>query len=192
VKPLFAQAGCTDSLCHGGVAPQSEFDLRTYATLFGPGQEARNYGMCNVVPGNPDASFLIEKLLPNPRTGVQMPNNLTPLSAGQIDLLRTWIAEGAVDDTVLPGSFARGDLNADGGMNITDPISTFNYLFLNGGSVACLDAADSNDDQVVNITDGVYSLNFLYLGGPRPPAPFPSCGQDPTPDELPCDSVRCP
>jgi hypothetical protein len=147
--------------------------------------------MCEVVPGNPEASYLLEKIGPQPRVGARMPDGLTPLSDQQIAMIRTWIAEGAVNDTPLPGSFSRGDLNADGFYNITDPITIFNYLFLNGGGVACLDAGDSNDDNDINITDGIFSLNFLYLGGTRPAAPFPGCGQDPTPDEFDCINSTC-
>ena len=39
---------------------------------------------------------------------------------------------------------------------------------------------------VVNITDAIYTYNFLFLGGPAPPAPYPSCGADPTADDLTC------
>lgn len=36
-------------------------------------------------------------------------------------------------------------------------------------------------------------LIHLFMGEPAPPAPFPGCGMDPTPDSLPCDrSPRCP
>src|SRR5262249_33213295 len=84
--------------CHGGPFVSSGYDLRAYETTFGPGVEARTLKVCEVVPGNPDASFLVEKLNANPRLGVQMPNSRPPLTADQIALIRTWIMEGAQND----------------------------------------------------------------------------------------------
>lgn len=36
----------------------------------------------------------------------------------------------------------------------------------------------------IDLTDAVLILNHLFLGGPVLQQPFPSCGSDPTPDEL--------
>ncbi|OUU22868.1 MAG: hypothetical protein CBC13_06820, partial [Planctomycetia bacterium TMED53] len=54
------------------------------------------------------------------------------------------------DPTSLPGScgqpqFIRGDTNFDSGRDISDVITTLNYLF-GGGTTTCEDAHDSNDD----------------------------------------------
>ena len=81
--------------------------------------------------------------------------------------------------------FVRGDSNADGAVNISDPVSTLGFLFLgNPSALQCKDAADSNDDAKLNISDAVHTLGFLFLGTPAPPAPFGSsptdCGVDPT------------
>jgi hypothetical protein len=52
-----------------------------------------------VVPGDPDGSFLIEKLTSDsPRAGVRMPQDRPPLDEVEIELIRTWIAEGAVNN----------------------------------------------------------------------------------------------
>jgi sugar lactone lactonase YvrE len=195
IVQLFRQRNCLNPTCHGGapVNPESEYDLRTYATSFGPGLQTRTFGMCDIVPGNPDASFLLDKLGPNPRVGAQMPDGFPPLSAADINLIRTWISEGAVDDTAPAGTFRRGDFDAGGTLNITDPIATFNYLFVSGLGPDCEDAADANDDGFVNITDGIFSLNFQFIGvaSPAPPPPFPGCGFDTTQDELDCQSLTC-
>jgi len=46
-----------------------------------------------IVPGDPDKSFLMKKLLgPSPGEGVRMPMNGAPLDAATIDAIRTWIA----------------------------------------------------------------------------------------------------
>ncbi len=77
------------------------------------------------------------------------------------------------------GPFVRGDDNADGQVNISDPQASLNWQFLGGPEPPCLAAADTNRDGDVNITDASYSLNFQFLGGPPPPAPFPECDSSP-------------
>jgi sugar lactone lactonase YvrE len=98
IVPLFTRAGCMNISCHGGTFPTSGYDLRTYLSTFGPGAEALGLHACNVVPGAPDQSYLIEKLGASPRQGVQMPDALPPLDAGDLNLIRTWILEGAQND----------------------------------------------------------------------------------------------
>jgi hypothetical protein len=74
------------------------------------------------------------------------------------------------------------------------PIWIFQALFAAGGEFPCAEAADADDSGRVNIADGVYLLDFLFQPGggsgdglyPAPPAPFPGCGLDPTPDALGC------
>ena len=96
--PILANRGCLSSACHGGSFLQSDYDLRTYEGIFGPGDQAVAFDLCNVVPGDPDASYLIEKLSPNPRFGSRMPENRTALTDDEIEMIRTWIAEGAQDN----------------------------------------------------------------------------------------------
>lgn len=53
-------------------------------------------GKIRVKPGDPDDSYLMEKLTKAmPAAGVQMPNGGDPLEPAQIDLVRSWIAAGA-------------------------------------------------------------------------------------------------
>ena len=95
IMPLFNATGCVTLSCHSSVFPSSNYDLSSYDGVFGPGVEAKALGACNVVPGSPGTSYLIEKVLPSPRIGVQMPNMRTPLTDPQVQLIRTWILEGA-------------------------------------------------------------------------------------------------
>lgn len=87
----------------------------------------------------------------------------------------------------IPTLFIRGDADGDGETDITDAIGTLQYLFLVGSPPACLGAADSNDDGEVDIADAVATLLELFGGGSFIPPPYPGCGEDPTPDDLPCD-----
>jgi hypothetical protein len=48
-----------------------------------------------VSPGNPDTSYLIQKLEGHAAVGGQMPLGQTPLPQATIDVIRMWIANGA-------------------------------------------------------------------------------------------------
>ncbi|MEM7231749.1 MAG: dockerin type I repeat-containing protein [Planctomycetota bacterium] len=92
-----------------------------------------------------------------------------------------------------PVPFLRGDTNDDGGIDISDPVATLNYLFLGRDSPRCRDASDANDDGSVTLSDAIFTLNYLVLGGGIPPSPGPfvpgfdrsvdgeSCGDLPLP-----------
>ncbi|MBC8187966.1 MAG: hypothetical protein H8E78_07150, partial [Proteobacteria bacterium] len=83
-------------------------------------------------------------------------------------------------------------VNGDGGIDISDAVTTLDYLFT-GGSIGCEKAADSNDDGAINVADGIALLGYLFSGTGDLPAPFPACGIDPTADALECDSfAACP
>ncbi|MFQ5655116.1 MAG: hypothetical protein ACE5GW_10355, partial [Planctomycetota bacterium] len=92
-----------------------------------------------------------------------------------------------------PGTpFVRGDTNADGGHDLSDPVTLLTFLFVSG-SLSCLKAADVNDTGNIDLGDAVYLLTNQFVGGPDPLPPFPACGLDPTNDTLTCDAfVPCP
>ena len=83
--------------------------------------------------------------------------------------------------------FARGDVDASGELNISDPIYNLAYQFAGGPEPPCEDAADDDDSGEVNISDPIYSLQYQFAGGPPLPAPFGSCGWDSTAERLGCD-----
>lgn len=97
VAPLFASSGCLNSTCHAGPLLSSEYDLSSWQAAFGPGTQAAQLGLCDIVPGKPEESYLFEKIT-NPRLGQRMPNLLPPLDAAEIALVETWIREGARND----------------------------------------------------------------------------------------------
>jgi len=99
IVPLFTAAGCLTSACHGGDFPSSRYDLRTYESTFGIGDDARQIDACEIAPGDPESSFLLEKISnSDPRVGLQMPLEREPLTAAEIALVETWIEEGAQDN----------------------------------------------------------------------------------------------
>jgi len=87
------------------------------------------------------------------------------------------------------GLFQRGDANADGSMDISDPVSILGFLFREfPRELPCEDAADANDDGVIDMSDAVAALGFLFLGTLSPSEPFHECGLDPSEDDLDCCS----
>ena len=86
--------------------------------------------------------------------------------------------------------FIRGDVDATGGVSITDAVVLLGFMFQGGAQPECLKAADANDDGRLSVTDaiGIVALLFRDTG----PLPEPSaCGLDPTVDEVSCDDSTC-
>jgi hypothetical protein len=86
---------CT--VCHAGA--QAPLGLRldegeSYAMLVDvPSVEVP--ALLRVAPGDPEGSYIVHKIEGSAAIGGQMPLGGPPLDAGQIDLIRQWIAAGA-------------------------------------------------------------------------------------------------
>ena len=91
---------CAVSGCHQGAgAPQGlRLDAaNSYAMLVG--MAASQVSSLNrVEPGDPDNSYLIQKLEGTAAVGQRMPLNQPPLAATTINTIRQWIIDGALDD----------------------------------------------------------------------------------------------
>jgi hypothetical protein len=82
-----------------------------------------------------------------------------------------------------PGKkLVRGDVDASGAIDISDPINNLGYQFLGLFTPPCFDAADDDDSGTIDISDPIFSLTRQFLGGPIWPAPHPDCGEDKTTD----------
>ena len=66
----------------------------------------------------------------------------------------------------LGGSQRPGDFNQDAGVDISDAISVFGYLFLGREDPACPVGLDFNGDSALDLSDGIGALNWLFQGGP--------------------------
>ncbi len=75
-------------ICHGVDGAYKETLLMEHDTLISEG---------TVVPGNPDASLLYDRVIGTPGSGPQMPLGQPPLSAQAINTIRNWILAGAPD-----------------------------------------------------------------------------------------------
>lgn len=127
---------------------------------------------------NQDALFVLNSLicgaappLPTPFVcGVDLtPDNLD---------CQTYVCQPTED-------FMRGDCNADALFNIADAIFLLSFLFPMGmpPQPTCRDACDGNDDGCLDIGDPVSILGALFGGAGVLPAPFMTCGYDPTPQD---------
>ena len=92
-------------------------------------------------------------------------------------------------------NFVRGDSDSSGSIDLTDGLVTLNFLFTDGLSPGCMDAADTDDSGGLEISDAIVVFSYLFTGGSSPGAPVPSepgyvaadCGPDPADDdELDC------
>lgn len=112
------------------------------------------------------------------------------LTAGITYKIRVSGWNGSTGDftlVVLGGalSFVRGDCNQDSTVDIADAVALLGQLFSGLPTTSCEDACDVNDDGATDISDPVGVLGLLFSGG-FVPAPYPSCGTDPTADTLSC------
>jgi methionine-rich copper-binding protein CopC len=86
------------STCHVGTnAPQGlRLDAGNSYALLVNVSSAEVPGTLRINPGNPDASYLVQKIQGTAAVGVRMPANGPPyLTQTQIDLVRGWVAAGA-------------------------------------------------------------------------------------------------
>jgi len=88
---------CAVSGCHSGFAASSGLALddgAAFANLVGiTSIQDSDFQLVN--PGNPDDSYLVQKLEGTASGGLQMPRNQAPLNAALIQNVRDWISAGA-------------------------------------------------------------------------------------------------
>ena len=96
---IFTPNCASFSSCHGGVSPQEGMSLVAPAAGALIGVASTEVPtLMRVAPGDPDASYLLQKLeRAMPAVGVRMPPD-QPLAANKIEAIRLWIAAGAQDD----------------------------------------------------------------------------------------------
>jgi hypothetical protein len=92
---------CATSNCHAGTLLGGGLDLtaaNSYAMLVGVAS-TQSAGVQRVNPGNPNNSYLIQKLEGPGASGNQMPPSAA-LPQADITTIRQWISDGAIDDRV--------------------------------------------------------------------------------------------
>ncbi len=100
IVPILADNGCSSQFCHGNAGdPPSGFSVLTATSILGPGNQAEQLETCNVVRGDPDASYIVMKLEEAPGIiGERMPFGGGPIGGGDLQTIRQWITEGAPDN----------------------------------------------------------------------------------------------
>ncbi len=91
---------CTSSECHSGIRPPEGLNLtagQSYGAIVGIAS-SQVPSLQRVEPGNPDRSYLVQKIEGTATVGVRMPTGLAPLSDAQIANIREWISQGAMDN----------------------------------------------------------------------------------------------
>lgn len=96
--------------CHGCHRPDKTsggLDMTVIANLMTGGES----GSPAVVPGDPDASYLVQQIT-SENGQAAMPPRKRPLAATQVALIRRWIEQGAQDDST-PGDVSGGGTPRD-------------------------------------------------------------------------------
>ncbi|MBI3854686.1 MAG: hypothetical protein HY293_03225 [Planctomycetes bacterium] len=102
IRPIF-QGVCIG--CHQPAKAKGNYIMMSRDAMIAAGESK----LPSIVPGQPDKSNLVKLITPE-KGEAEMPKGKKALSQAEIDLVRQWIAEGAVDDTPVNAK-AKFDLN---------------------------------------------------------------------------------
>jgi len=91
IRPIF-QAQCHG--CHQPARDSGHYVMTAFASLIAGGESET----AAIVASKPDESYLIDLITPTDGKA-EMPKGKKPLSQIEIDLIKQWISQGAVDDT---------------------------------------------------------------------------------------------
>ena len=94
VRPIF-QAHCQG--CHQPAKAGGGYVMTAFDRLLAGGKSKA----AAVVPGKPDESHLLDQITPDGGKA-EMPKDKPPLSTAELEIIRKWVAQGAVDDTPAP------------------------------------------------------------------------------------------
>lgn len=92
VRPLL-QARCQG--CHQPAKAEGGYVMTGVPRMLAAGDS----GAAGIVAGRPDESELVARITPAADGHAEMPKEGPPLTAAELDLVRRWIAAGAVDDS---------------------------------------------------------------------------------------------
>ncbi|HYJ40322.1 MAG TPA: hypothetical protein VEW08_05995 [Steroidobacteraceae bacterium] len=163
--------------CHQGAnAPQGlRLDAGNSYALLVNVASAEVPGLMRVNPGNPDTSYLVQKIQGNAAVGARMPANGPPyLSQTQIDLVRGWIAAGApqsaapADQLVVVSSIPAVSEQAGAGLGKLTIIfnGDVDSSLANGNAFELRDANDRLVNAAVRVPSG--RPNVVEITTPQP------------------------
>jgi WD40 repeat protein len=91
ILPIF-QANCQG--CHQPAKQGGDYVMTQFTGMLAGGES----GDAAILPGKPDESYLVNQITPADGEAA-MPKGKKPLSGSELELIRSWISEGAKDDT---------------------------------------------------------------------------------------------
>jgi len=164
VRPIFQQ-NCQG--CHQPAKANADYVMTDFASLFKPGET----GKPSVVPGKPEASYLIEEIAVTDGDH-EMPKNRPPLKPTEIETVTKWVAQGAVDDT--PKSAGQATISATNPPKYVGPpvVTSLAYspdgklLAVTGYHEIVVHAADGSGvvARLIGMSERVQSLAFSPNG----------------------------
>jgi WD40 repeat protein len=104
VRPIF-MIHCQG--CHQPAKAQGGFVMTSHADLFKKGDKDKP----GVVAGQPDKSYLLEQITPRGGKPAAMPRDKDPLTPREVNLIKNWIALGAINDTPSSVKTIRYDMD---------------------------------------------------------------------------------
>ncbi|MEM9646515.1 MAG: c-type cytochrome domain-containing protein, partial [Planctomycetota bacterium] len=81
--------------CHQGAKQQGDYDMTAFASLSVGGES----GQAAIVPGKPDESYLLDQIVVHDGYAEMPKDPFKPLSDVEVDTIRNWIAQGAINDS---------------------------------------------------------------------------------------------
>ena len=100
IQASIIEPNCATTGCHlGAAAPQGlRLDSANSYGMLVDVPSTESSSILRVAPGDPNNSYLIQKLEGTASVGAQMPLGAPALDQANIDVIRQWISDGAIDD----------------------------------------------------------------------------------------------
>ena len=160
VRPVF-QANCQG--CHQPAKSRGGYVMTDFKLLLGAGDSKE----VAIVPKSPEKSHLVQLITPKADGKAEMPDGKKPLHATEIETIRQWIAQGALDDTPTTAR-ERYDMNQPPVYSLPPVITSLDYspdgklLAVAGFHEVLLHKADGSGlaARLVGLSERIESVKF--------------------------------
>ena len=159
IKPIL-QANCQG--CHQPAKARGDYVMTDFSKLIGGGESEERA----IVAGDPDASYLVQQITPDSDGEAAMPPRGRALATSEIELVRKWISEGAVDDSpASPELYSRTNLPQ---YSLPPVVTSLDYspdgkfLAVAGFNEVLLHKADGSGlaDRLIGLSERIESVRF--------------------------------
>ncbi|MBI5800871.1 MAG: DUF1553 domain-containing protein [Verrucomicrobia bacterium] len=159
VRPVF-QANCQG--CHQPAKSKGGYVMTDFKLMLGAGESKE----AAVIPKSPDKSHLVQLITPKDGKA-EMPEGRKPLHATEIETIRNWITQGALDDTPA-NARERYDMNHPPVYSLPPVITSLDYspdgslLAVAGFHEVLLHKADGSGlvARLVGLSERIESVKF--------------------------------